>query len=86
MWSHALRVSTEAATIVAIAVFANNLFAITKNGTAYFGGRITNANDALNIGDIIEVSGSGMRIENGELHIDFDRIRGSGNGSLTDYI
>ena len=64
----------------------DNLFAITKNGTAYFGGRITNANDALNVDDIIEVSGSGMRIENGELHIDFDRIRGSGNGSLTDYI
>ena len=65
-----------------------NLFAVTKDGSAYFGGRIENENSAINVSDKITIANPLIRIDNdGSLSISFGQIKDPNNGkSLNQYI
>ena len=74
-----------------------NLFAVLKDGTAYFGGRVhdkpANPSDsnasAIELNDIIKIEAPGIKIDsNGNMYIAFDRIMNvdNQNQKLTDYV
>ena len=75
----------------------SNLFAVLKDGTAYFGGRVhdkpANPSDsnasAIELNDIIKIEAPGIKIDsNGNMYIAFDRIMNvdNQNQKLTDYV
>ena len=65
-----------------------NLFAVTKDGSAYFGGKINGENSAINVSDKITISDPMIRIDSdGSLAIQFSQIKDPNNGkNLNQYI
>ena len=54
----------------------NNLFAVLKDGTAYFGGKITGESFATELSDRIKIDDAGIKITaNGELIINFNGVK-----------
>jgi len=64
------------------------LFAVTKDGSAYFGGKINGENSAINVSDKITISDPMIRIDSdGSLAIQFSQIKDPNNGkNLNQYI
>lgn len=66
----------------------SNLFAVTKDGSAYFGGTINGENSAINVSDKITINDPMMKIDsNGNLGISFSAITDPRDGrNLNQYI